>query len=538
MAFTPAKPWNFPMYRSPGNYNATGGDVYYTPSNSITDFIDTGSVTAIMAVYLPIGFAASSYVYDSTYPVGGATYPPFFTMCRRLGGIDNNIFMRAVWNPTTEEAYLQFYTYDGTTYRGRGIYASDLGHPVEGHLLQCAFSADSAGGINHFIVNGNYLTNSVTPWATLNLHATNDARLVLNHSANKGNDTFTVNCNAEVFYGPLLIDDEPLDLTPEGADYNRVFDENGDFLWAGEDGALWLHDTGVTKPWYFSESYFPLTQKGTMSASFAQYNGVYEGYVCGSKEDFTMRAPHMDLAEATSGIEFLLDFTRPFSEENMWITSGYGANNTLLRRLSSSYTCEQTPPLRSKSAGSAGFDKYVAGTYGWYTYTTTNPLCSVAALATELSLTMTMDFSEGANETFGYRKIAGWGTSSGSANFRVTGPWPSESNRYITNTVYPAISAQFGLGWTVPNDTGLTAWTWQWNNGVMKLWVNGVVRSTVDRSGTDTQLRNLINNFGLRDSTSSSSGSLIFSTDFLMVNSVALTDQQIIDLHASLIDRG
>jgi len=534
MAYSPANPWNFPMYRAPGNYNNTNGDCYYTPANAITDFVDTASYTAIYAVFMPLGYCASSYIYNTVYPIPGSTYPHFYTLGKKAGGIDNNIFGRGVFNSTTRIPGIQHHTYDGTTYRGLTLYGTNLGYSVEGRILQIAASINGPAGTVQVVVNGQFFSTSPTVAATLNLHSTNVARMVLNGRANVSTDTFNANTNAEGYFGPLLLDDTALDLTPESADYNRIFDANGDFLWAGEDGALWLSNDGSTKPWYYSENFMPTIQSGTMSATFTQYNAAAKGHPYGSKNDFIPQ-PHMDVANAMPGIELLWDMSMPWGHHNNWISCDAGTKS-VLRRLSTSYAPTRGYPLVEGRQGSVGFDYEIAGNYGYYTYTGSNPLCALPALATQLSMTFTMDFSLGNNETFGYRKIAGWGSSSSSANFRVTGGWTSESGRYINMAVYPSVSGQFYIGWTVPSNTGLTAWTWQWNNGVMKLWVNGVVRSTVDRSASTTQLVNYATQaFGFRDSTSSSSGNILHMTDFFMVNSVALTDQQIIDLHAALL---
>jgi len=530
MAYTPANPWNFPVHRCPGHYNNSYSDVYFTAANAITDFIDTASVTCIMAVYMPLGFMASSYVVDSTWPCD-SKFPHFFTIGKKAGGIDNNIFMRGYFDTALQQPRLQFYTYDGTTYRGLTIDSSQLGYSPEGRILQIAYSNNGPAGKMEAVINGQYFSSTYTPRATIALHSTNNARLVFNNSANQGGDTFASVNLAEYYPGPMLIDDSPLDLTPQGADYNRIFDENGDFLWAGEDGALWLSDDGSVKPWYYSEDHVPTIQKGTMSATFSTYG--YPGHAFGTKSDFTP-ADHMAVAEALPGIELLWDMSMPWGAHYQWITCDHNTK-CVMRAMNNSYGITRMPPERAGRVGSCGFDFNIDGNYGYYNYTTTHPFTALANLATELSMTYTMNFEQGANETFGYRKLAGWGTSSGSANFRVTGPWPSEGSRWIMNTVYPEISAQFSLGWTVPNNFGYSVWTWQWDNGMTKLWVNGVVRASVDRTGTDTRLRNINQAFGFRDSTSSSSGNVQHTTDFLMVNSVALTDQQIIDLHAAIL---
>jgi hypothetical protein len=363
------------------------------------------------------------------------------------------------------------------------------------------------------------------------LHSASNARLVFNNSANQSGDVFSSVSNAEYYPGPILIDDSPLDLTPEGADYNRIFDENGDFLWAGEDGALWLSDDGSVKPWYYSEDSVPTIQKGTMSATFSTYG--YPGHAFGTKSDF-IPADHMAVAEALPGIELLWDMSMPWGAHYQWITCDHNTK-CVMRAMNNSYGITRMPPERAGRVGSCGFDFNIAGNYGYYNYTTSHPFTALANLATELSMTYTMNFDEGANETFGYRKLAGWGTGSSSANFRVTGPWPSESNRWINIAMYPEVSAQFYMGWTVPNDFGYSVWTWQWDNGMAKLWVNGVQRASADRTGTDTRLRNINQAFGFRDSTSGATGTTRHTTDFFMVNSVALTDQQIIDLHAAIL---
>lgn len=534
MAYSPANPWNFPMYRAPGFYASSYCDVYYTDGNNITDWNDTGAVTIIMAVYMPPGFNPSGTSYDASYPIETNRYNHLLTFGGKNSGLDNNIFIRGYWDSGDASPGLQTHVYvNGGTYYGISSKMSHLGNPVEGTLMQIAFSANPTTGKVQQVVNGNYreVNYGASAWGTLGIHAANTGRFVLNHRANWGSNTFTASGNQEVFYGPLLIIDEALDLTPESADYNRIFDENGDFLWAGEDGSLWLHDTGATKPWYWSPHYAPTTQKGTMTATLTQWNGGEYGHPCGSKNDF-LEPSHITLAKTMPSIKLLWDMSRPWGHHYPWISVEHTGG--ALRQISLSYATERMPPAVKGRFGQVGFDTYLSGNYGWDTYTSSNPMCPVLALSTSLAMTLTMDFRYGANETFGYRKICGWGTSSSSAPFRFIGPWTSESGRWLQCNYLPNGMAMQWKSFGVANNKGQTAITLQWDAGRFSIWVDGVRVVFSDHSATTTQLANYATQaFGFRDTSSSAGGSILHGSDFFMVSG-AMTDQQIIDMHNAL----
>lgn len=533
------KPWNFPMYRVGGSYNfAYNSDPYFTNPGQVADFNDACTITIIAAVLLPSGFAFCGHNQNTN---GNATaYAPIWTLAR-YGETDANYGFRCYHNNSGDNIGLQFYMYDGVgaQYTALQVKYSALiaaGINPEYQVLQCAISIDKATNRRLWYINGILFVDQTSAWpfAETGCHRINNyARAAHNAYANWSTTTWSAGGAAgEHMCGPRLVHDDFIDLSNPAVRAN-IFDDNGDFLWPGHNGAGWL---GGTIPWYYSEVGVPWNgNKGTCAATYYRVTSASYarwGHPCGSKWDWPNEpSPAWSFASQLNGVKGLWDLSGYIDEQKYFLFNPFLVDGHL-KRMTTSYTVLPHPALRDGAIGSPGH-MFAGSNQGWIDYN--NVLDAVASDVPELTMTMTLDFSLGANETFGYRKIGGWGSSSSIANFRVTGPWPSESNRHIMITVNPKDSAQFSTGYTVPNNTGLTVWTWQWDNGVFKLWVNGVVRQTVDRSGSGANLVLSTQQFGWFDSTSGNSGDIKCASDFLMIGTTALTDQEIIDLHALLL---
>lgn len=541
------KPWNFPTYRACGSYNfAYDGDPYYSPNNGIADFADNGNITIICAVLLPPGFSMSGLNQNTSGT--GSSYPPIMGLSR-YGENDANYMIRGYHNGTgsTANTGLQFFMYDGnasgyeavmsvsfSAMRAAGIY---LG---EGQMLQVALSVEASTGKKLMYINGIQVWSaSEAAWSSTGMHRSANARMTLHAYPNWSTTTFSSGGTGnEMIYGPMLVDDAFHDLSDVNV-RDKIYDANGDFLWAGQNGSAWLNGT---IPWYFSEYGVPYDgNRGSSTVTFSRVSSssyARWGHPCGSKWDWPNDAPEyikhtVDNRPLLKGLWPLGMF---MDEANYFLYNPYTADGHI-KNYSTSYGPIPAPPHRHGEPGSFGSFFTTSGGHGYRDYNTA--LDSVVQNVETVWLTMCLDFSLEPTNNFGFLKVAGWRDSSSSSALGAYFVYPNNSGRNVVLQYYgtDGVARYFGYPGGVPQGKGVTAITWYFHQGVMKYYIDQNAPNTQNYSGSFTRLRNSTpGSFGFFDYTSSQSGSSDISMSYLAIGNDQLTDQNVWDLHALLLN--
>lgn len=541
------KPWNFPTYRACGSYQIDyDGDPYYTPNNGIADFADNGDITIICAVLLPNGFAMCGRNQNTSG--SSSSYPPIVSLSRYAEN-DANYMFRGYHNGSgsTTNTGIQFFMYDGnlSAYKGvmsvpfsdmraKGIY---LG---EGVMLQVALSVQASTGKRIMYINGIQVwSDTVASWTGMGMHRSSNARMCHNFYANVSTTTFSGSGHGdEMIYGPMLIDDAFHDLNDPTV-RGKIYDANGDFLWAGQNGSEWLNGT---TPWYFSEYGVPYDgNRGSSTATFSRVsNASYArwGHPCGSKWDWPTDAPEYvkHTIDNRPSLKGLWPLGLLHDEGKYFLYNPFTADGHI-KNYSTSYGAIPAPPHRQGEPGSFGSFFTTSGGHGYKDYNTA--LDSVVQNAETVWLTMCLDFSLEPTNNFGFLKVAGWRDSSSSSTFAAYFVYPNNGGRNVTLQYYgtDGVARYFGYPGAVPQGKGVTAITWYFHQGVMKYYVDQNAPATQNYSGTFTRLRNVTpGSFGFFDYTSSQAGVNDISMSYLAIGNDQLTDQNVWDLHALLLD--
>lgn len=537
-----AKPWNFPTYRVGGSYNfANDSDPYYTSGNDVVDFNDNATFTFIGAIVLPPGFAISGHNQNTS--MTSSSYPPIWTL-GRYGENDANYGVRCYHNNSGSNTGLQVYMYDGVgaTYTSMQITFATLvaaGINPEFQTLQMALSVDQATGKRLWYINGiEFINNTVTPWfSSTGCHRSNNARCTHNAYANWVTTTWSAGGQSgEYVTGPRLVHDAFLDLSDPSVRAN-IFDENGDFIWPGHNGAGWL---GGTTPWYYSEVGVPWNgNKGTCTAAYTRVSSTSYtrwGHPCGSKWDWP-NAPTEQwiLAAALPGIQGVWDMSGLYDESKYFLYNPFLPNGGHVKRYTTTYGAYPSFPQREGAIGAPGYNYSISTYHGYYDPgAVLDNLCQNAA---NLYMTICLDFTMIPTANFGFQKIIGWRSSSSTSYFGVYATWPNGTDR---NPVLQ-YRGNIGQDWLncggIPTNTKVLPLTWCFNSGQVRIFKGMVKHSDLDRSGiAGTTIYNAASQFGWMDYTSSASGAFPVSADFVSIGTGNPSDAEILALHAALMN--
>jgi hypothetical protein len=536
-----AQTWNFPTYRSPGSYNpGYDGDPYYTNAGDCSAWNDTGSITIIGAFMRAPGGAFSGHAQNT---LGTASaWPPLFTITWKGAGDATYGFRTGHWSGGPQDRPFSWYFYDGVDYDGSShIEPSEMiaaGIQPEGKMLQFALSVNGATGQVVLWINGVKLRDTIgTAPGSQNLHGNAvAARMSFNCYGNWNTDLWSTNGQGnETIWGPLAVHDDFIDLS-DPAVYARIFDNNGDLICPGQDGADWLNGT---VPFYYSEVGVPYF--GNQGAQAMTWNRVATssytrwGYPCGSKHDWPAdMSPQFSLAKDLPGIKGVWDISgfhdpQQYFLHNPFLTGGH------LKRYNTTYGGYPAPPIREGATGAHGVYFSTTGQGGYFDYN--NVLDGLAANASQLYMTVCFDLSQEPTANFGFQKVVGWRSASSNSVFGVYTTYPAGNSRdmILQWKMGDNVARYTGLS-PIPANTRAFVVTWAFNAGVLKVYKQNAIHSTTDLSGTGTTLHNTSAPFGIFDHTSAPSGSIKASWDFLAIGNGAPTDTEILDLHAALLD--
>ena len=535
-----AQPWNFPTYRVCGSYNfAYDSDPYYTPNNSVNDWSDNASWTFIGAVLLPPGFAASGHAQTTSGTANA--YAPIWSL-GRYGENDANYCFRTYFDGNNRG--FQMYMYDGNASGYIGVITLSIANMLaaginfEGQMLQIAGSVNQATGKRLLYINGIEMFNdTVTPWATTTgCHRSSNSRTAHNAYANWATTTWsTGGASGEYVTGPRLVHDAFLDLTDPAVRAN-IWDDNGDFLWPGHNGAGWL---GGTTPWYYSEVGVPWNgNRGSATATYSRVtNSSYArwGHPCGSKWDWPNEATaQWTAAYAIPGVKAIFDMSGLFDEQKYFL-DGHLLPRGTVKRYTTSYGAYPSYSMRDGAIGAPGYN-YSISTYHGY-HDVVGNLDALSNGANKIWMTMALDFTQIPTANFGFQKVIGWRSSSSSSYFGCYTVYPSGSGRSITLQYKPGgVDTYVGIG-GIPNNTKHYVFTWSFDNGILKRFVNGVLNATWDHSSSGTALPAANGAFGFLDYTSAASGAFPVACDFVAIGEGStVADAEHIAVHDALMN--